>query len=1190
MNKIFRFSISTILIALLVGTLGLADNTQAAWFSQQVDSRAVEVRSGKALIDPNIYISLEREGTARVLVILKQQADLSGASRLQTKAEKGAYVYRQLTSIAVQTQAPLRAFLEAREANYKAYWIQNMFMVTVDTRLLDELANQPGIARIENYSPPIVESFGQNLGPDYEMEFGPPLPAMASNQAGDNLEGVDTEVELTSPATVGWNLQRVGAVDVWAMGFTGQGVVVGSLDTGVEYTHPALVNQYRGNLGGGNFDHNYNWFDGVGGSPFPVDYGFHGTYAMGPTLGDDGDQNQIGVAPGAEWIACPGSGGPFVNQLDCYQWFLAPTDLNGNNPRPDLAPDMINHMLNSPADYHSAIQALYAAGIYIIQPAFNSGPQCRTLILPVNQLPEVTTTAAFDETDNITDFSSRGPAQVGHETLVKPDIAAPGVNVHTSVPGGLYLDAGWGTSVAAPHVSGAAALLISAVPELRGRVDVIEMLLKTNAEPKPTTECTPGGGVPNNVWGWGILNVHDAVLAAQQLEWGAIGGLVVEAGTLNPMADVRLTFTDTTLDWPYHETSADLGDYGHILPAGSYDITAIRYGYLDSLINGVVISAGITTTQEIEMSPAHIWTVSGVVSDSLTGEPLPASIVLEGTPVSTETDPETGGYSAQAAQGEWWLVVTSPGYAEEAIQITLDQDLVLNFSLDPVINYYMRRSVDGECGAQFDWLDATGGTPWPITWLDFQYVSLPAGRTFSFYGNTYPGIYINAYGIVTFGSGYADFGGPIPNPNLPNNAIDAFSTFLNPGTDWEGGGFIYTKYVDNRFFVIEWYQVVHWVNHNPETFEIILDLDTNVIKLQYLTVNNPTGVVVGVENSTGTVATQYAYGDPASIANNTAVEFYPVFGAPPPSGGAGMLTGAVTDAHTSLPIEGAVVTAVAFTPPRETSTYTTDISGTYSASLCADWYDVMAGAVGYTPGEGVRVSVYPDEQTIQDFTLTAYISPTAVSITGPVEGWAAIPYTFTAAVEPITTTLPLTYTWQLGGQIPITHTGGLSDTNDFIWDMPGTQLITVTASNLYGSVSDTHPITITDVPIEGLAASNDSPTLFGEATTFTAVITRGTNVLFAWDFGDGFRGDGAVITHTYSSSGLFTATVTATNTTNSTSDTTQVTIIAPNYPTYLPLVIKTSETPLAPSSALPEGGMLMGLVILSIIGRWRRRG
>lgn len=303
-----------------------------------------------------------------------------------------------------------------------------------------------------------------------------------------------------------------------------------------------------------------------------------------------------------------------------------------------------------------------------------------------------------------------------------------------------------------------------------------------------------------------------------------------------------------------------------------------------------------------------------------------------------------------------------------------------------------------------------------------------------------------------------------------------------------------------------------------------------------------------------------------------------------------MLTGAVTDAHTSLPIEGAVVTAVAFTPPRETSTYTTDISGTYSASLCADWYDVMAGAVGYAPGEEVRVSVYPDEQTIQDFTLTAYISPTAVSITGPVEGWAAIPYTFTAAVEPITTTLPLTYTWQLGGQIPITHTGGLSDTNDFIWDMPGTQLITVTASNLYGSVSDTHPITITDVPIEGLAASNDSPTLFGEATTFTAVITSGTNVLFAWDFGDGFRGDGAVITHTYSSSGLFTATVTATNTTNSTSDTTQVTIIAPNYPTYLPLVIKTSETPLAPSSALPEGGMLMGLVILSIIGRWRRRG
>ena len=131
-----------------------------------------------------------------------------------------------------------------------------------------------------------------------------------------------------------------------------------------------------------------------------------------------------------------------------------------------------------------------------------------------------------------------------------------------------------------------------------------------------------------------------------------------------------------------------------------------------------------------------------MVTDSQTGEPLPASIILEGTPISTKTDPETGVYSVQAAQGEWWLVVTSPGYAEEAIKIVLDQDQVINFSLDPIINYYMRRSVDGECGPLYEWMDAKlRGTAHPLSDDDSEYIPLPDGRTFTFYGNSYNGIY-----------------------------------------------------------------------------------------------------------------------------------------------------------------------------------------------------------------------------------------------------------------------------------------------------------------------------------------------------------------------------------------------------------------------------------------------------------------
>jgi hypothetical protein len=257
---------------------------------------------------------------------------------------------------------------------------------------------------------------------------------------------------------------------------------------------------------------------------------------------------------------------------------------------------------------------------------------------------------------------------------------------------------------------------------------------------------------------------------------------------------------------------------------------------------------------------------------------------------------------------------------------------------------------------------------------------------------------------------------------------------------------------------------MHWVKRDPETFEIILDLDTNEIKLQYLIVNNATGVLAGVENSNGTEATLYAYDEPGMFTNNTAVEFYPWFGAPPPSGGEGELLGTVTDRDTTLPIEGALISATAY-QTGDVFTYTTDLNGNYTSSLCADNYDVEVEAAGYVPGEA-NVSIYPDEQTIQDFELSQVINPpSSVTLSGPSGGWVNTTYSFTATVGTITTTLPLTYTWRMDDQLPITHTGGLSDTWEFMWELPGTYAITVTASNPAGVVSDTHTIAVIE-PLE----------------------------------------------------------------------------------------------------------------------------
>jgi PKD repeat protein len=177
-----------------------------------------------------------------------------------------------------------------------------------------------------------------------------------------------------------------------------------------------------------------------------------------------------------------------------------------------------------------------------------------------------------------------------------------------------------------------------------------------------------------------------------------------------------------------------------------------------------------------------------------------------------------------------------------------------------------------------------------------------------------------------------------------------------------------------------------------------------------------------------------------------------------------------------------------------------------------------------------------------------------VTLTGTESGLAGQPYTFTAEVIPNVTTLPILYTWQASGQAPLIHNGGSSDTATFTWSTPGTQVITVTASNASGSVVDTHTINIIDELISGLVASNDGPTILGSPTAFSAALATGTNAIFTWDFGDGTGGSGPVADHTYAEAGVYTATVTASNSVNQASASTTVMVIAADHHLYLPLI------------------------------------
>jgi subtilisin family serine protease len=146
------------------------------------------------------------------------------------------------------------------------------------------------------------------------------------------------------------------------------------------------------------------------------------------------------------------------------QWVLAPTDLNGKKPRADLRPYIVNNSWGgggNDAFYHATVDAWIASGIF---PAFSNGNNGAYGCYTSGSLGEDVQSynaGAFDINNYIAYFSSRGPSYFGGE--IKPNLAAPGVDIRSSVP---YNGYAWysGTSMVSPHVAGTVALMWSAAP------------------------------------------------------------------------------------------------------------------------------------------------------------------------------------------------------------------------------------------------------------------------------------------------------------------------------------------------------------------------------------------------------------------------------------------------------------------------------------------------------------------------------------------------------------------------------------------------------------------------------------------------------------------------------------------------------------------------------------------------------
>ena len=469
-------------------------------------------------VSPLLLSKADADEALNFLVILKEQKDVSAARRLKTKIARSQYVFEKLQQDISKSQKNIIQLLKNKRAKHSAFYIINAIQVKGDAQLLQTIAKFPEVKQINDNAP---------------IKMQEPVEENYTNERGPNA--------------IEWGIEMINADDVWAMGYNGQGVVVGGQDTGYEWEHPALIEKYRGN--GTTVDHNYNWHDAIHeinplhndstlaatNNPcgldvaFPCDDNNHGTHTMGTMVGEDGD-NQIGVAPGSSWVACRnmerGWGQPST-YIECFEWFMAPTDLNNENPDPSKAPHVIANSWSCPEVegcdstnwevMEMVVNNLKASGVVVVVSAGNSGGQgCGSVSTPAAFYEGSFSIGATASNDTIAGFSSRGPVTANGSGILKPNVSAPGVSVRSSIRNGAYASFS-GTSMAGPHAAGMVALVISANPSLAGQVELIEDIIESTAVPKTTDqECggIPGSEIPNNTYGYGRIDALAAVTAA----------------------------------------------------------------------------------------------------------------------------------------------------------------------------------------------------------------------------------------------------------------------------------------------------------------------------------------------------------------------------------------------------------------------------------------------------------------------------------------------------------------------------------------------------------------------------------------------------------------------------------------------------------------------------------------------------
>jgi subtilisin family serine protease len=799
------------------------------------------------------------EAHVSTLVYLADRVDLA-AVRAELNAaganrhERHQTVVLSLQERAALTQDGLLAVLEELHqigavSRYDSFWVGNVVRVDAPPSVIRQIARRGDVDTVfYNYEiegiRPVQPQLQPADGPKKELPDAGP---------GGGVAGPGPEPGLVA----------IRAPEAWAAGFSGQGMLVANIDTGVDGNHAALADSWKG-VSDPAYANNPEWAfhdPFLGQDDFPYDQNGHGTHTMGTITGGL-PGNEVGVAPDAEWIASAsidrGGGIPqtVADALLSFQWIVDP---DGN---PNTSFDVPHVVSNSwgLASFHgypnceetfwSPIDAAEAAGVVVVFAAGNEGSGANTLRRPADRATDDFRTYAVAAVDGnnpsfpIAGFSSRGPTNCtpSGDPAIKPDISAPGVNVISSVPGGGYSSFS-GTSMASPHIAGVIALVRQACPDLTVE-DVKQILFDTAVDLGPAGE--------DNSYGWGIVDAYEAV----QLALGLCGPSPPRAndGYYETGVDSAVMVTLNAIDYD-----------GEPNPVLTYKIVALPGDPNNSVIDpgtGNPITPGelpytlVNNGNQVEFVPSNgFWgqdTIQFVANDGGTPpdggdseEPGVVTVQVQFDPpiITTAALPKGflnapyGPVQLEADQGQpqlAWTIGNEGDYEEDDLGFNLFQNV----------------------GVAQGW--HADDNAWSYN-LPFN---------FPFYGNEYSTIYISSNGFINFGSSSSDWS------NTDAELIGAIRIaplWDDLRTD-QGGADIYIENLFNTIVTIRW-NAVTYADGNFCNFAVQLYSDGR-IRFLYGSGNDPITPTVGVSSGDGTHYTLSMYNNSGSLDNVSSLEIF----------------------------------------------------------------------------------------------------------------------------------------------------------------------------------------------------------------------------------------------------------------------------------------------------------------------------